>query len=202
MSVNKSPQPPLQVVCSGNTQSHAVRIPPNADLVPSLLDAAQQAMEQSQSQSAFVMTAVGSLTEVTLRMAATNDEEGVVVPSINEESGSDGKKRKTVPSMTKSSPSLRIRTFLKHFEIVSLVGTFSPDDQGKVTLKHLHMSLSDSDGTVIGGHLVSGRVYTTLELVLGTIQGVAFAREVITKKEYGFLWDPKDGLLSRNLTPH
>ena len=58
------------------------------------------------------------------------------------------------------------------FEIVSLVGTLSPDGV------HLHVSLSDKTGRTIGGHLVEGCViYTTAELVVGEIEGVQFTRE-------------------------
>lgn len=58
------------------------------------------------------------------------------------------------------------------FEIVSLVGTLSPDGV------HLHASLSDKTGRTIGGHLVEGcTVYTTVELVIGEIEGVRFTRE-------------------------
>ena len=46
------------------------------------------------------------------------------------------------------------------------------------------MSVSDSEGTVIGGHVISGRVFTTLELVLGTIQGVTFVREIDEQTGY------------------
>ena len=199
MSRNKESPPPSPmpvVVCSGAMHSHAVRIPPNADLVPSLLSAAQQAMQQSPQpcQSAFVMTAVGSLTEVTLRMAATADDDDKGVSATmttkksdchNDGSGNDNKKQKTNPSLTETTTrGLRIRTYQNHYEIVSLVGTFAAvedTDTGSlvVTQKHLHMSVSDSDGVVMGGHLISGRVYTTLELVLGTMSGVAFTREVL-----------------------
>jgi hypothetical protein len=51
-------------VVSGLTQSHAVRLPPGADLVPALLQAARQAMTNAQTESAFVMTSVGSLSQV------------------------------------------------------------------------------------------------------------------------------------------
>jgi hypothetical protein len=58
------------------------------------------------------------------------------------------------------------------FEIVSLVGTLSPDGP------HLHLSVSDKTGRTIGGHLVEGcTVYTTVELVIGEIEGVRFTRE-------------------------
>ena len=48
-----------------------------------------------------------------------------------------------------------------HFEIVSLTGTVS------VNGSHLHISLSDSTGKTIGGHLQEGNlIYTTAEIVL------------------------------------
>jgi len=44
-----------------------------------------------------------------------------------------------------------------HFEIVSLVGTLDPDGQ-----HHLHISISDANGNVFGGHVLSDHiVYTT-----------------------------------------
>lgn len=39
------------------------------------------------------------------------------------------------------------------------------------------MSVADANGRTFGGHLIGARVYTTLELVLGTIQNVRFHRE-------------------------
>ena len=48
-----------------------------------------------------------------------------------------------------------------HFEIVSLVGTVSTNGS------HLHLSVSDSTGRTIGGHLLdSNFVYTTAEIVI------------------------------------
>ena len=59
-----------------------------------------------------------------------------------------------------------------HFEIVSLVGTLS------VNGSHLHLSVSDSTGRTIGGHLLDGcRVYTTAEIVLGEMPALEFRRE-------------------------
>jgi predicted DNA-binding protein with PD1-like motif len=57
------------------------------------------------------------------------------------------------------------------FEIVSLVGTLGPDGV------HLHISISDSTGRTIGGHLVEGcAIYTTAEIVIGEARGLIFAR--------------------------
>jgi predicted DNA-binding protein with PD1-like motif len=58
------------------------------------------------------------------------------------------------------------------YEIVSLVGTLSLDGV------HLHISLSDSTGKTIGGHLVEGcEIYTTAEIVIADAQGLKFTRE-------------------------
>jgi len=59
-----------------------------------------------------------------------------------------------------------------HFEIVSLTGTVS------VNGSHLHISISDSEGKTIGGHLLEGcKIYTTAEIVIGTTTAYEFKRE-------------------------
>jgi uncharacterized protein len=58
-------------------------------------------------------------------------------------------------------------------EIVSLVGTLSPDGP------HLHGALADASGRVHGGHVLAGcTVLTTAEVVLRELEGLAFAREL------------------------
>jgi uncharacterized protein len=65
------------------------------------------------------------------------------------------------------------------FEIVSLVGTFSDETA------HLHLCISDSTGVTIGGHLIEGNlVYTTVELVIGSLPHIEFTRE--TDPTYGY----------------
>jgi len=60
-----------------------------------------------------------------------------------------------------------------HYEIVSLTGTFA--DKGENN--HIHISVSDSTGYTIGGHLVDGNIiYTTAEIVLLNNKGVNFTR--------------------------
>jgi predicted DNA-binding protein with PD1-like motif len=57
------------------------------------------------------------------------------------------------------------------FEIVSLVGTLGQDGI------HLHISISDSSGKTIGGHLVAGcLIYTTAEILIGDAEGLTFSR--------------------------
>lgn len=67
------------------------------------------------------------------------------------------------------------------FEIVSLVGTLSPDGS------HLHISISDNLGNTIGGHLLEGNIiHTTAEIVIGEAHNLKFSREtdpVTTYKE-------------------
>jgi predicted DNA-binding protein with PD1-like motif len=59
-----------------------------------------------------------------------------------------------------------------HFEIVSLIGTVSENGS------HIHISVSDSTGKTIGGHLLdSNLVYTTAEIVIQEAAGIEFTRE-------------------------
>ena len=59
-----------------------------------------------------------------------------------------------------------------HFEIVSLTGTLSTSGS------HLHISISDSTGKTIGGHLLdSNIIYTTAEIVLQSSDEMVFTRE-------------------------
>jgi predicted DNA-binding protein with PD1-like motif len=67
-----------------------------------------------------------------------------------------------------------------HFEIVSLVGTLSATGGS-----HLHLSVSDSTGRTLGGHLLAGcRVYTTAEIVLAALPELEFTRE--TDPTFGY----------------
>ncbi|MFD1468191.1 DNA-binding protein [Hymenobacter caeli] len=66
-----------------------------------------------------------------------------------------------------------------HFEIVSLVGTLSTNGS------HLHLSVADSTGRTLGGHLLDGcRVYTTAEIVLAELPALEFRRE--TDPTFGY----------------
>lgn len=58
-------------------------------------------------------------------------------------------------------------------EIVSLVGTLS-----SVGGHHLHISLSDKNGHVFGGHVFGEmNVFTTAEVVIGECNDLLFKRE-------------------------
>lgn len=59
-----------------------------------------------------------------------------------------------------------------HFEIVSLTGTVS------INGSHIHLSISDSSGNTIGGHLLDGcKIYTTAEIVIMSSNQYEFTRE-------------------------
>jgi predicted DNA-binding protein with PD1-like motif len=110
---------------------------------------------ENRGGSAFVITAVGSLKDVTLRLANASRTDG------GQNDAND------------------IKRYMRRFEIVSLTGTFSRNDGC-----HIHISLADAEGNTIGGHLVDGVVFTTCEVVLGTADGVEFLREMDRETGY------------------
>ena len=58
-----------------------------------------------------------------------------------------------------------------HFEIVSLTGTFTN------TKAHLHLCISDTTGSTLGGHLMEGcRIYTTAEIAVAELTELEFDR--------------------------
>lgn len=71
-------------------------------------------------------------------------------------------------------------TILKgHFEIVSLVGTFSDSSS------HIHLSIADEEGKTWGGHLLDeSLIYTTAEIVIGELKDVEFDRTL--DSTYGY----------------
>jgi predicted DNA-binding protein with PD1-like motif len=74
------------------------------------------------------------------------------------------------------------------YEIVSLQATLS------VNGCHLHMSVSDGAGKVVGGHVKEGCiVFTTAEVVIGEIPGIDFLREKDQATGYPELVIKRDG---------
>jgi uncharacterized protein len=130
---------------SGPLTAHCCRLRPGDDLVASIKLLAS--VISKQSCAVIVLTCVGSLSSLTLRMA-----------NATPNGGSDGS---------------QCRTWNEPLEIVSLVGTIVP----QTTAFHLHMAVADATGCVCGGHLMHATVHTTAELTLGTIASVVFERE-------------------------
>lgn len=133
--LNAQPQPNSRIPAIASTmQTYSVRLTPGQDLKEAL----EMIVQQERISAGAVLTCVGSLTTLTLRLA-------------NQET----------PSVWKG-----------HFEIVSLVGILSMNGS------HLHLSVSDSTGRTIGGHLLKGcLIYTTAELVIGVMPELIYARE-------------------------
>lgn len=70
-------------------------------------------------------------------------------------------------------------TWTTKMEIVSLVGTLFNGGC------HLHISLADGQGNMVGGHLLEGCIVnTTAELVIGEAKGLEFYREEDSKTGY------------------
>lgn len=116
-------------------EAHAMRLRPGQDLRVEL----ERWARDHHITAACIVTAVGSLTRVSIRYA--NREQSTVLEG--------------------------------HFEVTSLVGTLS--EAGS----HLHITIADGDGRTYGGHLEEGSsIYTTMEIVVGQLPGVAFTREL------------------------
>ena len=69
--------------------------------------------------------------------------------------------------------------FEGYFEIVSITGTVS------IHGSHLHLSVSNEEGTTIGGHLDLGcKIYTTAEIVIAAFEDVVYKREYAQDSGY------------------
>ncbi|XHS80502.1 PPC domain-containing DNA-binding protein [Burkholderiaceae bacterium UC74_6] len=105
-----------------------LRLHPGVDLRGGL--AAALAEAGGGSCSAFVLSGIGSLSRVALRLAGANETLQL-----------DGE-----------------------LEILSLAGTLGPDGA------HLHMSIADASGRVLGGHVGPGCIVrTTAEVLLAVL---------------------------------
>ncbi|MDR0957289.1 MAG: DNA-binding protein [Candidatus Nomurabacteria bacterium] len=65
-----------------------------------------------------------------------------------------------------------VRTYDEDFEIVSLVGTLTDNDC------HLHLSIANRDGAVIGGHLKEATINITTEIVILDDRDKIYATEL------------------------
>jgi len=68
------------------------------------------------------------------------------------------------------------------YEIVSATGTISPEES------HIHISVSDQEGGVVGGHLKMGSIVgVTCEVVLLAFDDVLYSREFEASTGYDML---------------
>ncbi len=116
-------------------QTYSCRLLPGQDLKKEI----DKLVRQERIEAGALLTCVGSLTDVSLRLANQSE------------------------SSTRKG----------HFEVVSLVGTLSMNGS------HLHLSVSDSMGQTVGGHLLEGCIiYTTVELVIGVMTDLVYERQI------------------------
>lgn len=157
----------MMMIPSGTVTAHCLRLHPGDELMSSLKKAASTILHQlsrEQCSSVFIITAVGSLQDVTIRLANASRLDNVV-----------NHKNDNTTNDIKRYNNLR-------FEIVSLTGTFSRDDGC-----HVHIALADAEGNAVGGHFIDGIIFTTCELVLGTANAVEFVRNMDRETGYNEL---------------
>ena len=157
----------MMMIPSGAVSAHCLRLHPGDELMSSLKKAASTILNhlpREQCSSVFIITAVGSIQDVTLRLANASKLDNV-----------DNQMSDNTTNDIKRYNNLR-------FEIVSLTGTFSRDDGC-----HVHIALPDAEGKAVGGHFIDGIVFTTCELVLGTANAVEFVRNMDRETGYNEL---------------
>ncbi|EGD81287.1 hypothetical protein PTSG_11324 [Salpingoeca rosetta] len=132
--------------------------------------------KRARMRAGFVQTCVGSVSEAVIRMASATAD---------------------------TDQANHIKRVEGCHEIVSLVGTLAVDEDLSYK-QHLHVCLSDKDGNTIGGHVISLKVFTTAEIVLGECKQLVFSRPHDPQTGYGELHvgarDP-DGLDSTAHAP-
>jgi uncharacterized protein len=90
---------------------------------------------------AVVVSALGSLQDVTFR--------GI----------------KTGAKLPITAPRIHLHEVMGPLELLGLTGNILPDEQGALDC-HLHVLAGKSSGEVLGGHLLEARVFATCEIVL------------------------------------
>lgn len=116
-------------------KTYAFRLSPNKDLRIEL----DKFVKSKRIKAAAILTCVGNLKKVVLRMAGGKD----------------------------------VKTLSGSFEIVSMVGTLESGNS------HLHISLADKNGKVVGGHLRPGSIIgVTAEVVIAELEGIKFLRKM------------------------
>ena len=123
---------------TSNIEAHVLRIKKDADLLKEI----KEYVNANKIQACFIMTCVGSLKKITIRLATE------IIFTKNE-----------------------------FYQIASLTGNIS------VEREHIHISLSDPTGDVIGGHLLEGNtVYTPVEIVLGVLPNLKYTSALVSDK--------------------
>ena len=102
---------------------------------------------------AIVVSAVGSVQDVTFRGIKTGAKLPITPPRVH-------------PHQVQGP-----------LELLGLTGNILPDEQGEVDC-HLHVLAGRSSGEVLGGHLLEARVFATCEIVLTELGAEGLWRHV------------------------
>ncbi|HEX9291143.1 MAG TPA: PPC domain-containing DNA-binding protein [Anaeromyxobacteraceae bacterium] len=124
-----------------------IKIAPGESLQRRLVDFAHEAGVKN----AVVVSAIGSVQDVTFRGIKTGARLPITLPRIH---------LHEVPGP---------------LELLALTGNIFPDEQGQIDC-HLHVLGGKSSGDVLGGHLLDARVFATCEIVLTEILGEGLER--------------------------
>lgn len=137
--------------------AHPLRLGPGADLRAAIEAAVDEACAAAAAAASGREAAVGALGTPSAGPAAAFVLQGIGSLSVAQ------LRYAGLPSATELRGDL---------EILTLAGSVAPDGA------HLHMSVSDAQGRVYGGHVAAGCVVrTTAELLLALLPGHAFSRE-------------------------
>ncbi|CAN0083490.1 unnamed protein product [Scytosiphon promiscuus] len=164
---------------------HALRLRPGQELKGALA----RFRSAKGIQAGFIITCVGSVRDVSLRLAGAERPSSAArhpparqadcpaAPRPEEQQQQQLLPRPHHQSQTRESTDQEQQPMLHtgpdaRFEICSLVGTLSPGGL------HLHASLADEAGAICGGHLVRATVHTTAEIVIGVAPSLIFRREM------------------------
>lgn len=121
------------------------RLMPGDDLFAGLTNIAKN----DRIERGVILSAIGSLTDVTF----VNVRPHTLMPVGKED----------MTEIHEAGP----------FELLSLEGNFFPSLEGGDPVIHLHVLLGTSSGAVTGGHLLKATIFTTAEIVLGSLSGSA-----------------------------
>lgn len=173
----------LSCILASNIKIITFRLLPEMDLKAELL----KAVKKNNFRAATIVTCVGSLRSVNIRLATANIN---AIAEINSTNSSPNNMPTNIYTKGFSNFYSNNNSF---YEIVSLVGTiessfYSTDlDDDEIDINdldtsnsygHIHISLSDQYGNVIGGHLMNGNlVYTTAEITIIENYNLEFTRK-------------------------
>lgn len=134
-----------------------------------------QLVRRPPKQAGFIISCVGSVRNVILRLAGAERPGPASPPTQNANNDPESclpegeEERRMGCGQNQQQPFLCTGPD-DRFEVLSLEGTLSRDGL------HLHASLGDEEGTVSGGHLVRAIIHTTAEIVVGEASALAFSR--------------------------